>query len=192
MTSEQRRACAVLERRLSDRGDPERMEKEGGSALSAPQHRRKARVSHTGFDMGGRDCDLLRAHRGSHPAVESIRTPSWLALKQKHGRSWRVFALDVFSVTARRRPAATRWGPNRRRAPAGLARAARLRDRLAIRRAIALAAATGSVAAHATRPGIPSPDPHLAPASAARLSSGSGRSRLLLYVGTPLDRSPPF
>jgi hypothetical protein len=69
----------------------------------------------------------------------------------------RVFALDVFSVTARRRPAATRWGPNRRRAPAGLARAARLRDRLAIRRAIALAAATGSVAAHATRPGIPSP-----------------------------------
>jgi hypothetical protein len=66
------------------------------------------------------------------------------------------------SVPALRRPAADRWGPNRRREPAGLARAARVGDRLAIRGAVALAAATGSVAEHATRPGIHSPDPDLA------------------------------
>jgi hypothetical protein len=74
----------------------------------------------------------------------------------------------------------------------GAARAARVRDRLAIRGAVAPAAATGSVAQHAPRPRIPSPDPGFAPASASRLPSRSGRSRLHLYEGTVLDGSPPF
>jgi hypothetical protein len=83
MTSGQRRARAVLERRLSDRGDPERMEKAGGSALSAPQHRRKARVWHTVIRHGpatATSCGLTEDHI---QRVESSRTPSWVALEQK-------------------------------------------------------------------------------------------------------------
>jgi hypothetical protein len=104
----------------------------------------------------------------------------------------RVFALDVFQCPrsgGRRRIVGVHTGGERLR---GLARAARVRDRLAIRAAVAPAAATGSVAEHAPRPGIPSPDPDLAPSSASRLPSGSGRSRLHRYEGTVLDGSPPF
>src|SRR5713101_8350679 len=50
------------------------------------------------------------------------------------------------SVPALRRPPADRGGAHGARAPACLARAARVRDRLAIRGAVALAAATGRVA----------------------------------------------
>src|SRR5437867_6539189 len=72
------------------------------------------------------------------------------------------------AVPALRRPPADRGGAHGGRASSGLARAAWVRDRLAIRGAVALAAATGSVA----EPDIPSrqslaPDPDLSPSSAS-------------------------
>jgi len=96
------------------------------------------------------------------------------------------------SLPPLRRPAADRGGPPRRRAAAGLARAARVRDRVAIRRAVALAPASGRV----TAPDTPSRNffgptegPFSRP-SAHPLRSASGRARLLLHAGRVVGRAP--